>query len=130
MMGEQLQSQFFREKSSIQHLTIVLSEGEDILSSLKQALLENKIHQCKVIECNGIIKEGFMNCFWKNSYKAKNLKGIPVSKASGKFSLGPEVCIGDLHVSVLIGNQLWQGTLVEGTAKENFSLKVEFIKFE
>jgi len=130
MAGEQIQSRFFKEKSSIQHLTIILSEEEDILSSLKQALLENKIHQCKVIECSGVIKEGFMNCFWKNSYKAKNLEEIPVSKASGKFSLGPEGYTGDLHVAVLIGNQIWQGTLVEGTAKDNFSLKVEFIKFD
>jgi len=128
-MGEN-ESMFMKEKAIEQPLTIILEEGDDILESLKKALEEQDAKEFKIVEMSGFWKEGFMNYFLKNSFKSRKSFDIErITAGSGKFVKEGNEFRGDLHIVVALGNQRINGTLLEGKAAKELTIKAKFPKF-
>ena len=126
----EIESSFVTQKAIEQILTITLEEGDDILQCLKQALQENNIKECKIIDTNGFWKEGFMNYFLKNQFKSRKTFEIEkISAGSGKFTRQGNEYVGDLHIVVSLGNNRINGTLLEGKAAKELTIKAKFPKF-
>ena len=59
----------FRKRGERKNLRLILDEGDDILSCVKQAMAEHKIEEAKIEALTGVFKEGEMNYFEGNKYK-------------------------------------------------------------
>ena len=127
---EELHSRICGEKAIEQVLTIQLEDDDDILECLKKAMRESGIEKGKIIEVRGFWKEGMMNYFLKNQYKSRKTLGIEkITAGSGKFAKEGNDFIGDLHIVTKIGNQLLNGSLLEGKTSGELSIKVKFCRF-
>lgn len=121
---------FVTEKAVEQFLTISLEDGEDILESLKKAALEHGIKEFKITGMNGFWKQGFMNYFLKNQFKSRRTFDIEkINAGSGKFVKQGKDYSGDLHIVVALGNNRINGTLLEGKAAKELTIKLKFPKF-
>ncbi|HIH33094.1 MAG TPA: DUF296 domain-containing protein [Candidatus Diapherotrites archaeon] len=127
---EELHSRICGEKAIEQVLTIQLEDDDDILKCLKKAMLENEIKEGRIIEVRGFWKKGVMNYFLKNQYKSRKTLGIEkITAGSGKFAKEGNDFIGDLHIVTKIGNQLLNGSLLEGKTARELEIKVKFCRF-
>lgn len=125
-----VESQFVTQKAIEQVLTITLEDGEDILQCLKQAMKEHGMHEARVLEVKGFWKQGFMNYFLKNQFKSrKSFEVEKISAGSGKFTRQGNDYSGDLKIVVSLGNNRVNGTLLEGKAAKELSIKLKFPKF-
>jgi len=123
-----IDSQLFDKKAVRKTLTLSLSDGEDVLSCLKQAMKDNGIKECSVVDINGKLKLGLINFFERSQYKTLELKDRPMLKASGNFKLSFDDLWGSMHVSTAEKNKPTTGTLVKGTAAEGLEIKLSFIE--
>lgn len=118
------------ERAIEQPLTIILEDGEDILECLKKAALEQDAKEFKITDINGSWKEGFMNYFLKNQFKSrKSFETERITAGSGKFTRKGNDYSGDLKIAVALGNQRINGTLLEGKAAKELTIKLKFPKF-
>lgn len=128
--GENMESSFVVEKAVEQPLTIILEDGEDILECLGKAMQEHCAKEFKVTEMKGSWKQGFMNYFLKNSFKSrKSFDTERIVAGSGKFVKEGSKYRGDLHITVALGNQRVNGTLLEGKAAGGLEIKAKFPKY-
>lgn len=122
-----IDSQLFDKKAAKKNLTISLSEGEDVLSCIKQAMKEHGIKECSIVDINGKVKLAILNCFERNKYKTIKLENRSLLRASGNFKLSFDDLWGSMHVSTA-EKKMTSGTLVKGTAAEGLEIKLSFIE--
>ncbi len=128
-MCPHMDAMIFKKSGKKKILSVVLSEDEDILSSIKEAMKQHNLKECRVEDMNGTIKEGHINYFEGNSYKSASLVNRPILKASGNFKLTASELWGSMHVSTA-EKRPTTGTLVEGTAAEGLQIKMSFVEIE
>ena len=122
-----IDSVFFNKKAEKKRLTLQLSDGEDILESIKLAMQEQKISECRVEDASGKIKHIIVNSFEGNRYVKKEFSDEDVLRASGSFKLSYSDLWGSMHIS--IGKRKpFSATLVAGKAAEGFELVLSFVQ--
>lgn len=127
-MNPKIDSAFLNKKGQKVHLKLFLDDGEDVLESIKQAMAENNLDECKTIEFNGKVKEGMINYFMGNSYRSKELNEVQIQRVSSQYTKTKQGITGDLHVTVAFGNNRITGTLVKGKSSGESQITLEFIK--
>jgi predicted DNA-binding protein with PD1-like motif len=106
---------------------LALSEGDSVLSSIKEGMQLHKVKEATVAEVKGKIKEGEINYMEKNKYKTMKLKDTPVFRASGSFKQNFDDLWGAMHISINPRNPT-TGTLVRGKAAEGMQIKLSFFE--
>ena len=122
-----IDSQLFSKKAERKILTLILSENEDILASIKEGMRQHNLRECKVEGMGGKIKQGQINFTERSQYKVMNLQDSEVMLASGNFKRSFDDLWGGMHVS-LSGKKPVTGTLVKGTASEGLEIKLSFVE--
>ena len=118
----------FNKKGVKRMLTLILDEGDGILESVKQAMVEHKVHEVTVESVEGRLKEAVINYFERNQFKSSALKGSEIMIASGNFKLS----YGDLFGTMKIATNEkppMHGTLVRGKASQGLTINLSFIEF-
>jgi predicted DNA-binding protein with PD1-like motif len=104
-------------------LRLVLEEDDDIISSIKQGMLENKVKEATVEDVTGILKEGKITNMENGKYNEYEIRETEIIRASGIFKFGG----GDLWGSMNVftgGRKPISGKLVKGKAMENLEIKL------
>jgi len=126
-MPTQFNSMLIKEKIPIKNLILELDENDDILSSIAQGLRENKIKEAKLVDINGFVIKGIVNCMEGAKYKRIDIKDIEIMRASGNFKMGGEDMWGNLNVFTA-GRKPISGTLLKGSAKQGLKITLNFIE--
>ena len=121
-----LSSTIIKEKIPIKHLTLILSDGDNLIECIKQGMIENNVTKCDVFSVSGKIN-GLINCMDGNKFKSIEIKEQEILKASGHFKYGYGELWGKLNVFTA-GRKPLAGTLVKGTALEGFEIKLNFVE--
>jgi hypothetical protein len=117
----------FNKKGIKRNLTLILDEGDGILESIKQGMIQHGLNEVKIEGAEGKVKEVVINYFEHNQFKSSVLKDSNVMLASGSFKLS----YGDLYGSMKIATSdkpPMHGTLVKGTAHDGFVIKLSFVE--
>jgi len=126
-MSPRIDAELFEKKLQKKTLAITLSDGEDLLKSIKDAMKEHGIKECSVQEVNGKIKSGLINFFERGNYRTMKLESIPVLRVSGNFKLSFNDLWGSMHISTA-EKKPTTGTLVRGTAEEGLEIRLSFVE--
>jgi predicted DNA-binding protein with PD1-like motif len=121
-----IESIIFKEPIKKKFLILYFDEDDDVYYNIKQAMLENSLKKISVESCDGLLKNGVINCFSKNCFKKIEFLEKEISKVSGEFKLSCEL-FGNLKICTKERKPL-QGTLVKGITKEGFYLKLSFFE--
>lgn len=117
----------FNKKGVKRSLTLILDEGDGILESIKQGMVQHGLKEVTIDGVEGKVKEAVINYFERNQFKSSVLKGSSVMLASGTYKLS----YGDLYGTMKIATAdkpPMHGTLVKGTAHEGFTIKLSFVE--
>ena len=109
------------------NLLIVLEEGDPVVASIKEALIQNKIREASIQSIDGKLKNGLIQFMEGNQLKSEEVKDVELLKASGNFKLSANELFGRMNVSTKKG-KVYSGTLLKGTAKEGLEIKMSFFK--
>ncbi|MFA5358166.1 MAG: DUF296 domain-containing protein [archaeon] len=120
-----MESMIYTGKAEKKVLRLVFSDGDDVVSCIKQAMAENNLRECKVVEVSGNLKEAVINCFEGNRYKKMDLKNKEIVGVSGIFKFGGGDLWGNMRI-LTAGAKSINGTLVSGKAAEGFQLGLSF----
>ncbi|MFA4907134.1 MAG: DUF296 domain-containing protein [archaeon] len=126
-MPKDVASAFFLKKGEKKVVRLGLEDNEDVLGCIKQGMAEHKLEECDVIGITGKVKEGKLAYFQGSSFMSMELKEKAVQKASGKFHLNKEKLHGDLHITIALGNNRIQGTLIKGKASGEMEIELGFV---
>lgn len=125
-----LKSEVLEDKAVEKFLAVTLEDGEDIMGSMKKAASEHGLDEFRVVEVRGLWKDGFMNYFLRDKFKSRHTFDIEKIKAgSGKFVRKGAGYEGDLHIAVAVGNNTVNGTLLEGKAAKELTIRLKFLQF-
>jgi hypothetical protein len=102
-------------------LTLILEEDDDLLTCIKQGLVENELQGAEVVDANGEIKDAIVS----EDGNQVTFDEIEILKAKGKFKMGGGDLWGNLEVFTG-GKKPIKGKLLKGKAKENFELILEY----
>ncbi len=102
-------------------LTLVLEEGDNVLKSIKEGMLENKLKEASVVSINGSLLEGIIS----TQNGQVKVEDIGLLNAKGKFKFGGDELWGKLNIFTE-GKKPIDGVLLKGIAKENLELVLEF----
>jgi len=122
-----IDSTLFEKKAEKKTLALVLSEDENVLSCIRQAMKDHSIRECSVADINGKIKLGLINFFERSQFKTMQLENQAMLRASGHFKLSGGDLWGSMNVSTA-GKKVTTGTFVRGTAAEGLEIKLSFVK--
>ena len=117
----------FNKKAEKKVLALSLSEGEGILSAIKEGMQLHKVKEATVVEVRGKIKEGEMSFMERSKYKTMRLKDTAIFRASGSFKQNFDDLWGSMHISINPRNPT-TGTLVKGKAAEGMEIKLAFFE--
>jgi predicted DNA-binding protein with PD1-like motif len=115
-----------KEKMEKKVLRLILEDGDDVVASIKQAMQDNNIRECKVEDVSGKLKQATVNCMEGSSYKRIDVKDKAIMRASGTFKFGGGDLWGTLHIFTE-GRKPVSGTMLAGKAAEGFELKLSFL---
>jgi len=104
-----------------------LDEGDDILSCIKQGMEENNLELVNVEGIDGVMREGLINYFEKNSFKSSVIKDKTLILASGSFKLNYGEVFGNMKI-VTQDKPPMHGTLVRGKAGQDLTIKLAFLE--
>ncbi len=122
-----IDSTLFKKKAEKKTLALVLSEGENVLSCIRQAMKDHGVRECNVGDINGKIRLGLINFFERSQFKSLRLENQAMLRASGRFKLSGGDLWGSMNVSTA-GKKVTTGTFVRGTAAEGLEIKLGFVK--
>ncbi len=117
----------FNKKGIKRDLTLVLDEGEEILSCIKKGMIDNNLSEVKVEAIEGRAKELLLNYFVRNNFKSSTEKDANIMLASGGFKLSYGELFGSAKV-VTGGKPPVHGTLVKGIAADGLTIKLSFVE--
>ncbi|HLC79711.1 MAG TPA: DUF296 domain-containing protein [archaeon] len=123
-----IDAHLFNKRGVKNYLTLILDEGDNILGCIKSAMNEHKITEVNIEEAEGNFRDGVINYFERSSYKTAELNGNQIMRVSGNFKMSYGDLYGKMNVATFDKPPL-QGTLVRGSAKAGFTLKLSFIQF-
>lgn len=106
---------------------LVFDEDDNVYLCIESYLNENKITKCKLIECSGLLKEGTVNTFERSSYKKIDFKDKEIGRVSGELKIEKGKIIGNMKICSNERKPII-GTLVSAKAKQDFSLKISYLK--
>jgi predicted DNA-binding protein with PD1-like motif len=116
MMGKNI------EKKESNKLILLLEEEDDVLKSIKQGLIENKIKKAKIFSVEGILKEGIINSTEEGK---KEIQDAELIKASGNFQISVDDLWGSINIFTGTKKPL-SGQLLQGKAKEGLKIVLEY----
>ena len=122
-----IDSQLFDKKGVKRTLTLVLSEGEPILGSIKAAMAQHSLKEASVDGVSGSVKEATVNFMNGSKYECKILRNTPLLVASGNFKLSFDELYGRMDICAADKKPL-SATLVKGNAAEGLEIKLGFIE--
>jgi predicted DNA-binding protein with PD1-like motif len=120
-----IESMIYTGKAEKKVLRLSFSEGDDVVSCIKQAMTENNLTECKVAEVSGRLKFATVSCFEGNKYKKVELKNKEIIGVSGIFKFSGGDLWGNMRVLTAGANSI-NGTLISGKAAEGFELGLSF----
>lgn len=115
----------FDKKSVKKNLTLVLDEGDDIISCIKDGMAQHGVDKVSVDSVDGMVNEALINYFERNSFKSSVIRDKSILIASGAFKLSFGELFGQMKI-VTNDKPPMHGTLVRGRAKGNFTLRLAF----
>jgi len=122
-------AELYKGRAEKKHLTLVLSDGEGIINSIKEGMKEHGIKEAFVEQANGLIKSGQITFNQGNRLKSKELVDEKIFRASGKFSLSFDELFGSMSITIMNSHPL-SGTLAKGTASEGFQIILSFLEIK
>jgi predicted DNA-binding protein with PD1-like motif len=108
-------------------LKLFFSEGDDVVSCVKQAMVDNNLRECRVVDVSGVLKEASISCFEGNKYKKMDLKNKEIIGVSGVFRFGGGDLWGNMRI-LTAGAKSTNGTLISGKTAEGFTLGLSFMQ--
>jgi hypothetical protein len=112
-------------------LTIELEEGEDIHTSIKEAMLIHNVNKADLLRIRGIFSKASLNYFNRSAYKNKDLENAQVIASSGHFKLSNKTGLfGTIKTAFREGAKNNTYTLVKANAKEGLKIELEFIEMD
>ena len=116
-----------KEKLEKMNLNIVLEEGDSVLTSVQNAMVQKNIKEAVVVGVSGKLKTGVIQFMGGGSLKSKEVKDIELIKATGNLKISFKELFGRINVSTK-HHGVTSGALMKGTAKEGLTIKLEFSK--
>jgi hypothetical protein len=108
-------------------LRLILEEGEDVFVSIKKAMKEHKLKQCKIDDMEGTLLKGEINFFEGNQFKNQKFENLSILRGVGSFKLDFGELYGSLSITTKEKNPK-TGMLLKGKASEGLQLKISFIQ--
>ncbi|MGI6589741.1 MAG: PCC domain-containing protein [Candidatus Iainarchaeum sp.] len=125
-MANRIDSVLIKEPLKKKTLTLEFDEGDDIMSCIKEGLVQNEIREANVVDVDGVLTTATVNAMEGSRFKKIDFANTKILRASGHFKLGGGDLWGALHVFTE-GRKPISGTLVRGTASQGFTLKLSFL---
>jgi len=129
MTATNLDFEVFTQKGEKKSLTLEFDGGEEVIASLKQALLEHGVSDGRVKRAEGNLKNASVAYFSGNEYRNKTFPIAKVLKGSGQFKKTKEGYFGDLKTVIPNGNDRIVCSLLKAEAEPGFVVEVEFLQF-
>src|SRR3989344_4917088 len=124
----QIDAHIFNKRGVKRQIELFFDEDDSILDSIKSAMNEHNVREVNIEEADGTMKEAVVNYFERSSYQSKVLKDASIMRVSGNFKLSYGDLYGKMNIATFDKPPV-QGTLVRGSAKAGFTLKLSFIQF-
>ncbi|MFH1663624.1 MAG: hypothetical protein ABH986_02315 [archaeon] len=120
-------SQFFNKKGIQKDLTLELSEGENLLESIREGMIQNKINKAVLKAIQGKINNCCVNFMLGSRFKSKEILLANVLNASGQYELKGKnnELFGNMHL--VFQNEKNTMTFVKGTAAEGLKIVLSFV---
>ncbi|NMA44328.1 MAG: hypothetical protein GX950_00745 [Candidatus Diapherotrites archaeon] len=126
MPAKKIDSMLIKEKIPVKILTLILDEGDDVMTCIKLGMQQNNIREAKVEDIEGFLLKGAINCMEGHKYKRIEVENIELLRASGNFKFGGEDLWGNLNIFTA-GRKPISGTLHKGIAKDGLTIKLKFV---
>ncbi len=126
IMPTKMDSMLIKEKIPRKTLTLILDEGDDVMTCIKLGMQQNKVREAKLEDVSGFLATGTINCMDGHKYKRIEVNNIELLRASGNFKFGGEDMWGNLNVFTS-GRKPVSGTLYKGSAKQGLTIKLTFV---
>jgi hypothetical protein len=126
-MGLHAASEFWKPKGEKKTLTITFEGGEEIVPSLKSAMMENNIKNCKIVDMEGNLRKAVLDVVQGKNSKNQSFENVPIVHASGEYKLS----FGDMYGRMSITIQEKQPrtcAFVKGTADNGLTIKISFVE--
>ncbi|MDD5162662.1 MAG: hypothetical protein PHD95_00460 [Candidatus ainarchaeum sp.] len=126
-MGLHAASEFWKPKGEKKNLTLSFEGGEEIVPSLKSAMEENKIKNCKIVDMEGNLRTAVLDIVQGKNSKNQSFENVPIVHAAGEYKLS----FGDMYGRMTVTIQEKQPrtcTFVRGTADSGLTMKISFVE--
>jgi predicted DNA-binding protein with PD1-like motif len=125
-MPKNIDSVLIKEPIKKQFLTLQLDEGDNVLSCIKQGMLQNNVRECDVVDVSGSLTTASVQAMEGHRFKKIDFSNTKILRASGHFKITGGDLWGSLHVFTE-GRKPISGTLLSGKASHGFELKFSFL---
>ncbi|MBI5884787.1 hypothetical protein HZB89_01670, partial [archaeon] len=119
----------FNKKGTRKSLSLILDEGDDIVSCIRQGMKEHCLSEARVDGMEGKIREGIANYMSGSHYKSKKLDNQEIIMASGGYKLSFDELFGSMNITTG-GKPPITATFVKGKACQNLKVMLSFIEIE
>lgn len=119
----------FNKKGIRKNLSLILDEGDDIVSCIRQGMKEHDLSEARVDGMEGKIREGIANYMSGSHYKSKSLNNQEIIMASGSYKLSFDELFGSMNITTG-GKPPITATFVKGKACQNLKIILSFIEIE
>ena len=118
----------FKKKGITRNMKLILEEDENILTCIKQGMIEHNVPEVKIISMTGKIKTGIMSYLDGSKYIVYNFDNKEVMLAGGHYKLSFGDLFGSLRITVKENKVPVNGVFSKGRAAEGLEINMEFIE--
>lgn len=123
----QVDAVLFNKNGKRKTLTLILDDGDDVMSCIKQGMKEHGLKEARVDDMQGTLKEASISFMQGSQYRAKNLAMQKIIKASGNYKLSFGELFGSMNVTTADKHPL-TATFVKGRAAQDLEIKLSFVE--
>ena len=120
----------YKTKATKKSLTLILSEGEDVIKCIEQAMRENNIDICEVSDLDGVFKDGTITYFIGNNFRTKRIAGKSAYQTHGRYEIKKGQFTGNMHIVLKEGASALTATPSVLVASEDFKVLLHFHEVE
>jgi len=114
------------KKPERKNLVLEFEEGDGVLSGIKQAMADNGVRECDVVDVEGTLSTATVNTMESSRFKKIDFANTKILRASGHFKFSGGDLWGSMNVFTE-GRKPISGTLVKASASHGFKLKLTFV---
>ncbi len=116
-------------KTSKKILKLIFEEGDEVVTGIKQVMMERNLREISLVEVTGLIKKAKIEYFEKGKFKVKIFENIQPLRINGTLKLSFGELYGVIKLSFNPKNPL-TGTLVTGIAEQELTITANYYELE